>query len=57
MSETYFLSSVFVSSEDGRQSVLLRNFFSYRLFMANRVVRVENKVLIGVGGLTINACL
>ena len=57
MSETYFLSSVFVSSEDGRQSVLLRNFFSYRLFMANRVVRVENKVLVGVGGLTINTCL
>ena len=25
--------------------------------MANRVVRVENKVLVGVGGLTINTCL
>ena len=54
--ETYFLSSALESSEDGRQSALLSNVLA-RLFIANKVVRIESEVFVGVVRFTIDTCL
>ena len=55
--ETYFLSSAFELSEDGRQSALLSKVLATDFFMANRVVRIESEVFVGMGGFTIDFCL
>ena len=54
--ETYFLSSAFELSEDGRKSALLSKVLATDFFMANRVVRIESEVFVGVGGFTIDFC-
>ena len=55
--ETYFLPKAFESSEDGRQSALLSKVLAIYFFMANRVVKVESEVFVGMGRLTVNTCL
>ena len=55
--ETYFLSSAFELSEDDRKSALLSKVLATDFFMANRVVRIESEVFVGVGGFTIGFCL
>ena len=53
----YFLPSGFESSEDDRQSALLSKVLAIDFFMANRVVKVESEVFVGMGRFTVNTSL